>query len=128
MIAADTSHTTDAAAEVRRAQMLVQDARERLTVPSIANLDHCRSRLEEAADGVRALQTGLPGHQPAQKAALLLQLGTLRTEIARLAQLLDSAAGFHTGWVRLGSSLIAGYQADGNPARPEPVRRLSLEI
>ena len=128
MSTADPRHTPDAVEQVRRLEMLVRDGRERLSAPTITNLDHSRGRLEEAADSLRTLQMGLPGHTPAETAALRVQLGKLRAEIARLTVLLDSAATFYTGWVRLASSMIAGYQADGNPARPEAVRRLWLEV
>lgn len=115
-------------AAVRSLQIMVRDARARLTNPTIENLDDCRCRLEKAAESLEQLQNTLRKGDCKTDAALALPLGTLRTEIARLSVLLDGAAAFHTGWVRLAASMISGYTADGNPAQPEARSRVVLEV
>jgi hypothetical protein len=121
-------HTADPAAVVRQLQAVVRDAGTRLTAPTIENLDDCRRKLEEAAAVLSQLQTGLPGGDRKRDAALAVPLGALRTEIARLTILLDGAAAFHTGWVRLAGSMVSGYTADGNPAPPEARSRVVVEV
>jgi hypothetical protein len=118
----------DPEAAVRQLQAMVREARMRLTAPTIENLDDCRGRLEEAISLLRQLQTGLPSGNPQRDTALRAPLGELRAEIARVNILLDGAAAFHTGWVRLAASMVAGYKADGNPAQPESIRNVWLEV
>jgi hypothetical protein len=118
----------DPEAAVRQLQAMVRKARMRLTAPTIENLDDCRGRLEQAIGLLRQLQTGLPSGDPKRDAALRAPLGELRAEIARVNILLDGAAAFHTGWVRLAASMVAGYKADGNPAQPESIRNVWLEV
>ena len=91
----------DPASAVCALQSLVREARARLVNPTIENLDDCRGRLEEAAKGLGHLQANLPGGDRQRDATLAAPLGTLRAEIAQLSILLDGAAAFHTGWVRL---------------------------
>jgi hypothetical protein len=122
------TQTADPAAAVRELQAMVREARMRLIAPTIENLDDCRGRLDQAIGLLRQLQTGLPTGDPKRDAALRAPLGQLRAEIARVTILLDGAAAFHTGWVRLAASMVAGYKADGNPAQPESIRRICLEV
>lgn len=117
----------DPASVVRALQSVVRDARERLTDPTIENLDDCRGRLEEAAEALGQLQASLRGGD-CKRDALALPLGKLRGEIAQLSILLDGAAAFHTGWVRLAASMVSGYTADGNPAAPDFCSRVVLEV
>jgi len=124
----DASGPSDPAAAVRALQSLVREARARLVNPTIENLDDCRGRLEEAAEALGHLQANLPGGDRQRDAALAAPLGTLRAEIAQLTILLDGAAAFHTGWVRLAASMVSGYTADGSPAQPETRSRVVLEV
>jgi len=118
----------DPTVQVQALESVVRQARERLIAPSPANLDECRGRLEEAVNALRQLQMTLPGNDPVRNATLRAPLAALRAEIARLKTLLDNAAAFHHGWMRLAASIIAGYQADGNPAPTETIRRVWLEV
>ncbi len=118
----------DHLAAVNELQHVVRGARMLLTEPTVANLNDCRGRLEEVVKGLNQLQTNLPGGNFKRDAALRAPLGTLRADIARLTILLDGAAAFHTGWVRLAASMVAGYTADGTPGKPEPSRSLWLEV
>jgi hypothetical protein len=54
-------------------------------------------------------------------------LSDLRHSLGRVRNLLDHAAGFYGGWVRLRNSLVGGYTAQGQPADVDPGSRLSLE-
>lgn len=118
----------DPAAAVKKLQETVREARAQLVSPTPENLDECRRRVEEAVNVLRQLQTGLSSGNFRRDSSLRAPLGQLRAEIARLNILLDGAAAFHTGWVRLAASMVAGYTADGTPGQPEPTRRLWLEV
>ena len=118
----------DLAADIRRLHSLLQEAHAQVIDPSIENLNACHTRLNHAADGLRQLQMGIARDRTKRDASLSGLLGALRSEITRVAILLDSAAAFHTGWLCLSSSLAFGYSADGTPAQPEPTPRVALEI
>ncbi len=118
----------DPASGLRRVQEMVRDARALLVAPTPENLEECRRRVDEAVNVLRQLQSGLPSGDLKRDSALCAPLGELRAEIARLHVLLDGAAAFHTGWVRLAASMVAGYTADGTPGTPEPKRRVWMEV
>jgi hypothetical protein len=118
----------DPASTLRLLQQMVHDAGMQLTAPTPEKLDDCRRRLDVAVELFRQMQTNLPSGNYYRDSALRAQLGELRAEIARLTILLDGAAAFHTGWVRLAASMVAGYTADGTPGQPEPARRVWLEV
>lgn len=118
----------DPLATVRQLQETVREARAQLISPTPENLDECRRRVDEAVNVLRQLQTGLPSGDFHRDSSLRAPLGELRSEIARLNILLEGAAAFHTGWVRLAASMVAGYTADGTPGQPEPARRVWLEV
>jgi hypothetical protein len=118
----------DLAADIRRLHCLLQEAHADVIDPSIENLNACDCRLNHAADQLRQLQMGIARDRTTRDASLSGSLGALRSEITRVAILLDSAAAFHTGWLCLSSSLASGYSADGSPAQLEPTPRVALEI
>ena len=113
---------------VRQLRAVVRDARERLTSPTIENLDYCRCRMDEAADAFRQLQAAIPAGGRKPDAVLSAALGELRAEIALVGILLDSAAAFHAGWIQKASCMVSGYTDRGTPAMPEDRRRVILEI
>ena len=98
-----------------------------LTNPTAESLDACRIRLEEAVHGFGRLQSSLPSGDSSRDRALSAPLGALRTEIAGVQILLDGAAAFYTGWMRLAASMVSGYTANGSPAPPETGRRVLVE-
>ena len=51
----------------------------------------------------------------------------LQAELVRFGMLLENAAGFYAGWLRLRGSLSGGYTARGEPAPVEPAARFSAE-
>jgi hypothetical protein len=119
---------SDQMGAVAHLQRAVHDASQLLTEPTVANLDDCRGRIEQAVTAMHQLQAGLPSGHFKQDAALRRPLWGLHADIARLTILLDGAAAFHTGWVRLAASMVAGYTADGTPGQPEPSRSVWLEV
>jgi hypothetical protein len=119
---------SQAVAAVRQLHTVVRDARQRITSPTIENLDYCRCRMDEAAGAFKQLQSSLLAAGRKPDAALSASLGALRAEIARLGILLDSAAAFHAGWMQRAGSMVSGYTAKGTPALPEARNRVILEI
>ena len=115
------------AARVRELHAMVREARTLLTNPTNEALDACRSRLEEAVSALGRLQSSLPSGDLSRDRALAAPLGALRSEIAGVQILLDGAAAFYTGWMRLASSMASGYTADGSPAQPETGCRVLVE-
>jgi len=126
--AASQIKPSQAVVAVLQWQTMVRDARQRLISPTVENLDYCRCRMDEVANGFRQLQASLAGIGRRPDAALSTSLSALRTEIARVGILLDSAAAFHTGWMQRAGSMISGYTAKGTPDLPESRRRVILEI
>ncbi len=126
--AQENSLAPDPGAVVRQLHAMVREARVPLTDPTVDNLDDCRGRLDEVAGAVRKLQASLPGADRKRDAALRAPLAALRAEIARVAILLDGAAAFHVGWMRLAGCMVSGYTADGTPAAPEATRRVLVEV
>lgn len=125
--AADTQ-SPDPTTTVKQVQEMVRNARALLVDPTPDNLNECRRRVDEAVNVLRQLQTNLPSGDLKHDSSLRAPLGELRSEIARLHVLLDSAAAFHTGWVRLAASMVAGYTAGGEPGKTEPTRRFWVEV
>ena len=115
------------AARVGELHNMVREARRRLTAPNVESLDACRSLIEEAVHAMEAFRNSLPSADP-WRDDIARSLGTLRTEIAGVRILLDSAEAFYTGWTRLASSMASGYLADGNPAPAETAPRVLLEV
>ncbi len=118
----------DHAEAVAALQSVMRDARLQLTQPTVENLDACCERLNEAASALRQLQTELPAADRRATAELSFALKDLRAEIARFCILLDGAASFHTGWMRLARCIASGYTATGLPATAQATPRVLLEI
>ena len=126
-----TSHqppNTELAADILRLHSLVREAIAKVVAPSIENLNDCHFHLNHAADQLRRLQMAVARSKTKCDASLAAPLGSLRSDITRVAILMDSAAAFHTGWLCLSRSLASGYSADGTPAPLEPTHRVTLEI
>jgi hypothetical protein len=105
---------------VRQASLLVAQ-------PNPEALDRCQALLEEAR---RELQSATHSFDPRNaegEAGMRAGLAELRRRLAGLSLLLDHAAGFYAGWVRLRNTLTGGYTAEGEPAPPVSAGRLSLE-
>ena len=124
----DQPLNADLAADVSRLHSLLHEAHADVIDPSVENLNACHSRLNHAADQLRHLQMAIARDKTKCDSAVSGPLRALRSEITRVAILLDSAAAFHTGWLCLSRSMTAGYSADGTPAQLEPACRVALEI
>lgn len=105
-----------------QARSALRQARGLLLAPSPQALDECLPLLEEA--GTRLNQMRQTGGEEALPVAKLEQL---QRDVIHFRMLLENAAGFHAGWVRLRGCLTGGYTAHGDPARLEPDRRVSVE-
>jgi hypothetical protein len=126
--ASDRPLSGDLAADIRYLHSLLQEARARVIDPSVENLNACQSRLNQAVEELRHLQAAITRHKTKCDSTVTGQLGALRSEITRVAILLDSAAAFHSGWLCLCTSLAAGYSASGTRVQLEPTPRVALEI
>jgi hypothetical protein len=126
--ASDRPLSGDLAANIRQLHILLQESHARVIDPSVENLNACHSRLNQAVDELRHLQVAIARDKTKCNSAVTGPLGALRSEITRVAILLDSAAAFHSGWLCLSRSLVAGYSADGSPAQLEPTPRVALEV
>ena len=115
------------AAGVCELQAMLREARTLLTNPTADTLDACRIRLEEAVHTLGRLQSSLARRDSSQDRALAAPLAALRTEIAGVRILLDSAAAFYTRWMQLAALMVSGYTANGRPATPETGRRVLME-
>jgi hypothetical protein len=116
------------AAVVRELCATVREVRTLLTSPTAETLDACRMRLEEAVQALGRLQSSLPSGDSSRDGALAAHLASLRTEIGGVQILLDGAAAFYSGWMRLAASMFSGYTANGSPAPPETGRRVLVEV
>jgi len=118
----------DLTTDILRLQNVLREARMQLIGASVENLDNCQCQVSDAADQLRQLQMAIGREKKKRAAGLSAPLRDLRAEITYIAILLDSAAAFHTGWVRLARSLSSGYSAGGTPVHPEAARRVALEM
>jgi len=118
----------DGAVIAQRVEAMLRDACLQLTAPTPGNIDVCRNQLEQAAEGLRRLQTLAPASHGKRRESLLSALRAIQVQNTGVAKLLESAAAFHGGWVNMAAVMTAGYTANGAPARPETRRRLILEV
>lgn len=105
---------------VQQASRLLTSAKPEALDRSAELLEQARRRLQTAADCFH-----LPN--PPARAAMRAELEELHRGLHRLGLLLEHADGFYAGWVQFRNSLTGGYTAQGEPAPPEPGRRLSIE-
>lgn len=117
----------DTRAWVAQTRSGVRQARLLITTPSPQTLDRCRPLLEEATACLVRVRDSLNRAGQHREPALLTELTGLEQDVAGLGLLLEHAAGFYSGWIRLRNSLAGGYTAQGKPAEPGPSRRVSVE-
>jgi len=105
----------------------VQEASRLLMDPKPEALDRSAALLVEARrDLQRAVDSFNLSNSPA-RAGIRAELEEVRKGLRGHGLLLERAAGFYDGWVRLRNSLTGGYTAQGEPAPVEPGRRLLIE-
>lgn len=105
----------------------VQQASRLLTSPGPEALDRSAALLEQALCRLQTAADSFHAPNPPARAGMRAELEELREGLHRLGLLLEHADGFYTGWVRFRNLLTSGYTAQGEPAPPEPGRRLSIE-
>lgn len=96
--------------------------------PSSEVLDRCLPVLKAAETDLRDFT--LPAAEAAtsqNKKGMLRQLRRLRKDLGSLATMLDHAAGFHDGCMRLHELQDDGYDARGAPQPACPASRVSVE-
>ena len=91
-----------------------------LRSPSPEQLDKCRAGLERAAGNLGDCRAALSAAVGCPEA--LAEARGIRTALARVRHLMESAANHHRQWNRLLGSLVAGYTAQGEAS---PVTRPS---
>jgi hypothetical protein len=98
-----------------------------LAHPTPESLDACQPLLEQVRIGLR--QAAARGGQlpPGVQAQLRADLTEMRKLLWRTHLLLEQAAGFYSGWLRLKNILTGGYTAQGEPVPALAQSRLSLE-
>jgi len=105
------------------AQQLLQKVQALAAAPSPARLEKSQSLLEGALRQMQLLraETSKPDFQPTPAFTAAAQ--TLQRQLQHTQRLLEQANLFFEGWARLKASLTGGYDAHGNPAPAEEIRR-----
>lgn len=111
----------------RHAKTSVREARRLLACPTAATTEASAQHVEAAITCLETLRTSLRSRGGATPTGLAAELGELQKEIFHTTALLERAAAFYFSWARLLYATACGYTAEGEPALPGPVRRLSLE-
>lgn len=111
----------------RDARTSVREARRLLASPSAATTRESALHVETAISCLEALQSSLRARGGATPAGLAAELDELRKEIFHTTALLERAAAFYFSWARLLYAAACGYTANGEPAAPGPVSKLSVE-
>ena len=105
---------------VQEANRLLMDPKPEALESSAALLEHARRGLRRAVDSFNL-------SNPPARAGMRAELEELRKGLRGQSLLLEHAAGFYDGWVRLRNSMTGGYTAEGEPAPVEPGKRLLIE-
>ncbi len=105
----------------------VQQASRLLTSPKPEALDRSAALLEQARCRLQTAVDSFHLPDPTARAGIRAELEEVRKGLHRLDLLLEHADGFFAGWARLRRLLAGGYTAQGEPAPPEPGRRISIE-
>ena len=108
-------------------QAAIQEANRLLTDPKPEALDRSAALLEQARRGLRTAVNSFNLSTPPARAGIRAELEELQKGLRGQTLLLEHAAGFYDGWVRLRNSMTGGYTAEGEPAPVEPGKRLLIE-
>jgi hypothetical protein len=87
----------------------------------------CQPYLAASIARLKELETAVRSGENGHGKVLRTELRRLRKELAQANALLEHAASFHSGWMRLLASITGGYNPQGEPARREPIRRISIQ-
>ncbi len=115
--------------ELGQAQAAAESARRLLVFPSVANLDQSRSHLEQACASLKELARTSDPSAAGRGSDMIARLRALQLTGRRVAVLVEGAASFQAGWLRVVSDLAAtgGYTPEGQPAPQLAPRSLSIE-
>lgn len=105
----------------------VQEANQLLMEPKPEALERSAALLEQARRGLRTAVDSFNVSGPPAGAGMRAGMEELRKGLRGQSLLLEHAAGFYDGWVRLRNSMTGGYTAEGQPAPVEPGKRLLIE-
>ena len=111
---------------VGQARADLEEVRRLLICPTPQALDLSNVRLQQAINSLQDSERFLRSEAGPRAPALAVELDEVRRQAFQIDTLLRHAAGFYLGWARLASE-AAGYTSQGEPATPEPLRRLTLE-
>jgi hypothetical protein len=87
----------------------------------------CQPYLAESIKRLKELEMAIRSGASGPGKVLRTELRRLGKELAQANALLEHAASFHSGWMRLLASTTGGYNPQGEPARREPIRRVSIQ-
>lgn len=105
------------------AQKLLQQVQTLATTPTPARLEMSQELLEQAVRHMQLLQEAAsqPNYAPTPDFNAAAQ--NLRQQLRHTQRLLEQANLFLQGWLSLKAILTSGYDAQGNPAPAEELRR-----
>lgn len=109
------------------AQQLLQQVQAIAAAPSPARLERSQELLELALRQMQRLQEAAsePDFRPTPEFRAAVH--SLRQQLRQTERLLEQAGLFLEGWLRLKAILTSGYDAHGNPATAEELRRSLAE-
>lgn len=105
------------------AQQLLQQIQAIAAAPSPARLETSQGLLELALRHMQHLKEAASEKDFRPKPELKMALRSLRQQLRQTERLLEQAGLFLEGWLRLRAILTSGYDAHGNPAPAEELRR-----
>jgi len=105
------------------ALQLLQQVQALAAIPNPARLETSQALLEEALRHMQLLHLEASKSEFHPTPAFTAAVRTLRRQLQHTQRLLEQASLFFEGWARLKASLTCGYDAHGNPAPAEEIRR-----
>jgi hypothetical protein len=109
------------------ARAAVHDAARLVTNPTPEALDQSAALLEQACQRLQAITATPVSPDPEERLRAGASLEHLNHSLERLRGVLDHAAGYWAGWMRLKNAMAGGYTGQGEPAQALKAGRLSLE-
>jgi hypothetical protein len=117
----------DTARNLASARAAVHDASRLVTHPTPEALDQSAALLEQARQRLQAITVAPISPDPEERLQAGASLEGLNRSLERLRGVLDQAASYWAGWIRLKNAMAGGYTGQGEPAQALKTSRLSLE-
>ncbi|HSW51468.1 MAG TPA: hypothetical protein VLH09_14880 [Bryobacteraceae bacterium] len=105
----------------------VSEATRLASQPSPEALDNCAEVLAQARQQLEILATTPLPADPSDRSSARAALERLRRSLDQMRSLLDHAAGYWAGWMRLKDAMASGYTGHGEAAPAPRPGKLSLE-